>query len=141
MVHIVWTVLLIVIAIGDIQKRKIPDYLVIVGLVCGCLNAVYCEVPDVLHRLSGMAVSTMIFFVILFLAPGSFGGGDVKLSGVIGFYLGVELWMKSFVIAVMSAGVYVVYRIVWKKDGRKAEIAFGPFLCLGALIGTGYLLM
>lgn len=104
-------------------------------------ECVYCEVPDLFHCLSGIAVSTMIFFCILLLAPGSFGGGDVKLSGVIGFYLGAELWMKSFVIAVMSAGVYVIYRVLWKKEGRKAEIAFGPFLCLGALIGTGYLLM
>lgn len=134
MINVVWKLLLLLVAITDIKKKKIPDYLVISGLFCGVFKMIFVGNPSFIWCLGGMIVSTAVFFAILLLAPGSFGGGDIKISGVIGFYLGPALWIESFAIAILTAGVFVLAMFATKKRNRKKEIAFGPFLCLGAMI-------
>ena len=73
-------------------------------------------------------------FLILFFAPGSFGGGDVKLSLALGYYLGAEKWFYSFAIAIFLAGMVIVGKYISGKINKKEEIAFGPYLCLGAVL-------
>lgn len=136
MLDMVWTILMLLIGAFDSRKKKIPDFFVVFGMICGIVGAFCRKEPVLAERIAGMVISLAVFFGILFFAPGSFGGGDVKLSSVAGFYLGLELWGKSFVIAIMTAGIYAVYLVIRKKENRKQEIAFGPFLCLGALIVT-----
>ena len=46
--------------------------------------------------------------------------------------------MLAFVMAVFSAGIYVVWILVQKKVGYKTSFPFGPFLCLG--MATAYFL-
>lgn len=138
MLNIIWSVLLIAVAAEDMRKKKIPDNFIICGAVLGIVRVLTAGQYTTREAVMGMIASTTVFFIILMLAPGSFGGGDVKLSAVTGFYLGAGLWIKSFVIAVMTAGIYVVYLVIKERRERKSEIAFGPFLCLGALIITWY---
>ena len=82
--------------------------------------------------IAGMCIAFLFFFLILCIVPGSFGGGDVKLSVANGCYLGLKGWIESFVVAVFLAAFWILYRKICKKKGEEKEIAFGPFLCLGA---------
>ena len=68
--------------------------------------------------------------------PAGMGMGDVKLTGMMGLYLG-----SAVAPAVMSAlvlgslvGALIIARLGAEK-GRKTAIPFGPYLAIGGLIG------
>lgn len=83
---------------------------------------------------AGAFAAGLVFFLILLFAPASFGGGDVKLSVAIGYYLGAKRWFYSFAVAVFLVGAVIVGKYIFGKINRKEEIAFGPYLCLGAVV-------
>ena len=76
----------------------------------------------------------IFFLLILFLFPGSFGGGDVKFASVIGFFLGFEYSIVALEISLISGAVIGV--IYGMKTGMKLKmkIPFGPFLSLGLIV-------
>jgi leader peptidase (prepilin peptidase)/N-methyltransferase len=80
------------------------------------------------------------FYALLWLVyPAGMGLGDVKLSGVLGLYLGWLSW-SALVVGAASAfliGAVVSVAIVAAKGGnRKTKVPFGPFMLLGVLIAT-----
>jgi leader peptidase (prepilin peptidase)/N-methyltransferase len=63
------------------------------------------------------------------------GMGDVKLAGVMGLFLGLNV-IPALAIAFLS-GTVVGIAVMAKhgsKEGRKKGVPFGPFLALGGLI-------
>lgn len=116
------------ISIGDIKNKTINRKWIYALFFCGFWKGV------TLERFMGVGVAGIVFFLILFFAPGSFGGGDVKLSLALGYYLGAEKWFYSFAIAVFLAGMVIVGKYISGKINKKEEIAFGPYLCLGAVL-------
>lgn len=89
---------------------------------------------EIVLRLAGMGSGVVLFFLILMIVPGAFGGGDIKLSAANGLYLGLVPWLRSFAIAVMAAAIYILYMACRQQKIRGEEIAFGPFLCVGAVL-------
>jgi len=89
-------------------------------------------------------VGAFVTFLIIHLAsPRGMGFGDVRLSGVIGMFLG---WLSlghvalGLFLAFLLASAIGVGLIAVKLRTRKDHIPFGPFLALGAvlamLVGT-----
>lgn len=134
MLDAVWAGLLLSITYSDAKKKRIPDCLVAGVFVCGIFAMMFLERQEMLNRIGGLGISLLIFFIILFAAPGSFGGGDVKLSAANGLYLGAGLWLRSFMAAVLLAAIFIVASKLLRRERWKEEIAFGPFLCLGAAL-------
>lgn len=132
MLDAVWACLLLSITYADAKKKRIPDCLTAGVFLCGMSAMLFLERREMLNRIGGLGISLLVFFIILFAAPGSFGGGDVKLSAANGLYLGARLWIRSFVAAVLLAGIFIVACTLFKRERWKEEIAFGPYLCLGA---------
>jgi leader peptidase (prepilin peptidase)/N-methyltransferase len=64
------------------------------------------------------------------------GMGDVKLSAVLGLFLGREVAV-ALLAGVLAGAVVggVVMARVGVSAGRKTAIPFGPFLALGGVIG------
>lgn len=93
---------------------------ILLGAVCG----------------SGTLLVINILSILIFKKEGM-GFGDVKLMAPIGAMLGFPMVFASFFIAVMTAGVYIVF-LLFKKLFSKSEVSayfpFGPFLCIGAII-------
>ena len=114
------------ISIQDIKYRKIENKWIFALLVCGFCKGV------ALQWFAGAMAAGILFFILLIFVPGSFGGGDVKLSIAVGYYLGAEKWFYSFAVAIFSAGVVIVGKYILGKISKGEEIAFGPYLCLGA---------
>ncbi|HWP22756.1 MAG TPA: A24 family peptidase [Candidatus Binatia bacterium] len=97
-------------AFFDYQYRRIPNWLIVFGLVCGVgLNA---------FQNSGLLVDSLLGFVagigVLFLpfAFGWVGAGDVKLFGVIGALLGVSWLPRVFFYAAVAAGVIALAYVI-----------------------------
>jgi leader peptidase (prepilin peptidase)/N-methyltransferase len=83
------------------------------------------------------AVAAFTFFFLLHLAaPGGMGFGDVRLSFVLGLFLGWLGW--AYVLGGLFAGflygaVIGMVLIAFGKRGRRQHIPFGPFLAAGTM--------
>lgn len=80
-----------------------------------------------------------LFLVIHLISPRGMGFGDVRLSGVIGMFLGwlsVPHVLLGLFLAFLLASVIGVGLIAVKLRSRKDHIPFGPFLALGAVLAV-----
>lgn len=82
-------------------------------------------------------VLTLVYLAFAFVPGGGFGGGDVQLAPTIGLLLG---WFSvgHVVVGTMAAfvlgGVGAIVLLVTGRAGRRSAMAFGPFMCAGALV-------
>ena len=86
--------------------------------------------------LLGCVVISVPMLVLSMIVSGAFGGGDIKFTFAWGFFLGWRLSVLAFFLAVLIGGGYAVYLLAAGKKERKEHFAFGPFLCIGAMIAT-----
>jgi leader peptidase (prepilin peptidase)/N-methyltransferase len=90
------------------------------------------------HALIGLAVLWALYAVQHLFAPGAIGWGDVKLSGVLGLYLGwlgAPAWWLGVLAGFVLGGLYAAGLLITRRGSRKTEIPFGPFMLAGALAG------
>jgi leader peptidase (prepilin peptidase)/N-methyltransferase len=87
--------------------------------------------------LIGMVSLFGLYATLWFVYPAGMGLGDVKLSGVLGLYLGWLSW-RALVVGAASAflvgAVVSIAVVLFAGGGRKTKIPFGPFMLLGVLI-------
>ena len=64
---------------------------------------------------------------------GAFGGGDIRLLAVMGFYLGWKMCLVGTVTGFFFGGLQAVILLISGKVkfGERARIPFAPALCLG----------
>lgn len=123
-----------VITFIDIDTMEIPPVLNVCIFLIGVLSIWTIGGISIVDRIIGMfAVSVPLYVLALF---GGFGGGDVKLMFAAGFFLGWKAVVAGFFVGIIIGAVYAVYLLIKKLKGMKAEIAFGPFLCLGMAIAA-----
>ncbi|WP_226909825.1 prepilin peptidase [Georgenia ruanii] len=128
----------------DLAAYRLPD--VIVGpmypIFLGGL-AVATAVDGDWGRL-GRAVGAGVilaacYFVLAFISPAGLGLGDVKLSGLLGLFLGwlgwPELLLGSTAAFVLSAAFAIALLIARRAD-RHTAFPFGPWMVLGAVVGA-----
>ncbi|MEG0970808.1 MAG: A24 family peptidase, partial [Acidaminococcaceae bacterium] len=65
---------------------------------------------------------------------GGMGAGDVKLSFVLGVWLGFKASLVCLMLAFVVGGLVGVVLLATGLKTRKDPIPFGPYLCLGAYI-------
>lgn len=120
----------------DMAIMKISDkyhmlILIIAGISCFTMPGI-----TLASRAAGfVCVSVPLLFITL-IAPGAFGGGDIKLMAVCGVFLGWKNTLASAVIAVIFGGVWGIYLLAVRKKERKERFAFGACLCLGMALGV-----
>jgi leader peptidase (prepilin peptidase)/N-methyltransferase len=122
-----------VVSVTDLRSRLVPDPALLAALA---LSVPVCALSDpggLPERvLAGMGGGGFLLGAAL-LRPGAMGLGDVKLAGVLGFYLGarvIEALAIAFAIGSL-AGIVLIVRHGW--EARRRTIPFAPCLALGAL--------
>jgi leader peptidase (prepilin peptidase)/N-methyltransferase len=132
----------VALAVIDIDHKRLPDtltlpsYVVGVGLL-GLAALVHAGPGPFVRGLIGMAVLFTFYLVLVLIYPAGMGLGDVKLSGVLGLYLGFVGW-GALVVGAFAAfliGGVVGVGLLLAGAGRKAKIPFGPYMLAGALVG------
>ena len=81
------------------------------------------------------------YLVLALIAPANLGLGDVKLSGLIGAFLGWLGWSHAFVgtlAAFVLGGVFALFLVVAKRAHRHTAFAFGPWMVIGAAVGAAF---
>ena len=69
------------------------------------------------------------------------GGGDIKLFGMVGLFLGIKLGLLTILLSVYVGAIYGVATIIYSKIKKKefnSKIPYGPFISVGALISILY---
>ncbi|KQO97396.1 prepilin peptidase [Leifsonia sp. Leaf264] len=133
----------VALALIDIDTHRLPNAIVLPAYAVGVVAFVAAA------WLSGDWTSLVTagigllslggFYLVLFLiSPAWMGGGDVKLAGVLGLFLGFLGW-GPLVIGAFSAfllgGLFGVAVLIAKRGQRGQGIPFGPWMLLGAWIG------
>ena len=62
------------------------------------------------------------------------GGGDVKLLGMIGAWLGYKSVLVVIIFSSALGSLIGIGLMVWKGKNFKTAIPFGPFLAVAALV-------
>ncbi|GAA2159447.1 prepilin peptidase [Actinomadura napierensis] len=117
----------------------LPSYLIGFALLAAAVPVTAHGAVRLAHALVGMTVLWAFYFVQHFLLPHAMGGGDVKLAGVLGLYLGwlgEAAWVTGVVAGFLYGGVYSVTWLLLGRAGRKDELPYGPFMLAGALTGV-----
>lgn len=131
--------ILMMITVIDLFHMIIPDELSIGGLALGVLATFFTRDISWQDSLLGAALGAAIFLFIAFAyekmaKQEGLGGGDVKLLGMIGAWLGTHSVLFVIVISSALGSVVGIGLMVLQKKRLKMAIPFGPFLALAAVI-------
>jgi leader peptidase (prepilin peptidase)/N-methyltransferase len=119
----------------DLELRLLPDRLTGPAAVIALALGVALDPGGEPERLLAGAAAFAFFFAAALARPQGMGGGDVKLAGVLGLFLGREVAVAVFValLAGVLVGVFVMARR-GVAAGRRTAVPFGPFLALGGFV-------
>ena len=133
---LVLVTLLVPIALIDLDHRIIPNKLTLTGAVLAVGLGTALDPSGQPERLIAGAAAFAVFLLAMLAYPRGMGGGDVKLAGVLGLFLGAAVGPALF--AALIVGVVVGAAVIARlgvEAGRKTAVPFGPFLALGGVLG------
>jgi len=128
----------------DLDTRKLPDVIVLPSYIVGivlltAVSLLRWDFGALIIAGIGLAALWVFYFALAVIRPGGMGFGDVKLSGVIGLYLG-WVGVGSLIVGAFSAfllgGVFSIVLVISRGAGRKTAIPFGPWMIAGAGVGV-----
>jgi leader peptidase (prepilin peptidase) / N-methyltransferase len=128
----------------DIRQHRLPNAIVLplypVGLLLFSMQAAASgRWADVHRGVWAMGVALAIYGGLALLHRSGMGMGDVKLSGVLGLYLGYLGW-GQFVVGLVAAftlgSIAGLILMAARRAHRASAIPFGPFMLAGAVVGA-----
>lgn len=142
--YVFLTCALLVATFVDFKEQIIPDEVNYVGMIVGCLmGLLFPQLHDTNHHVTGFGYAVLgllagggsIYITAIIgdfiFKKESMGGGDIKLMGMIGAFLGWKYALLTFFVAPFLGSVIGLYVKYVKKE---EIIPYGPFLSGAALI-------
>ncbi|HBV97066.1 MAG: peptidase A24 [Peptococcaceae bacterium BICA1-7] len=127
---------LVVVSFVDFDTLLIPDRVLITAVALGAPALWLTSKERLLDGVAGFFGAGLIMLAISLAARGGMGGGDVKLSAAIGFFIGwpdvLVVLFLSFMIGALAGAVLLALG----KKKRKDAVPFGPFLAMGGVAGA-----
>ena len=132
----------VALAFIDARHKRLPNALTLpsypAALVLLGIGAVFLPGGGrhLVDSLIGMAAALLFFVLQAFIYPAGIGWGDVKLSGVLGLYLG---WFGASALLIGLFGGYLLAAaaaiglLLAGRATRKSLLPFGPFLLASSL--------
>jgi leader peptidase (prepilin peptidase)/N-methyltransferase len=134
---VVLILLVVPIALIDLEHRIIPNKLTALGAVLALVVGVALDPSGEPERLIAGAAAGGFLLLAALAYPGGMGMGDVKLAAVLGLLLGRAVAPAILIALVcgVTVGMFVIAR-KGTREGRKTAVPFGPFLAVGALVSV-----
>jgi leader peptidase (prepilin peptidase)/N-methyltransferase len=134
-IGLVFVAMLAVVTLTDLERRIIPDVVLVAGAVACLAIALPTDPGGVPERLIAAAAAGGLFFLVALAYPAGMGLGDVKLAATMGLFLGRAV--APAILAALLAGSVVGLALIARHGAgaRKMAIPFGPFLALGGVVG------
>jgi leader peptidase (prepilin peptidase)/N-methyltransferase len=134
--YLVFGAVAVALTLIDLDVHRLPN--VIVGPaypVLAVLLALGADRGTLVRATLGTAVLLAFFLLVVLLAPGAMGFGDVKLAGVVGGMTAFLSW-GAFLTAAFGAfllgAVAGLILIAGGRAGRRSAVPFGPFMLVAA---------
>jgi leader peptidase (prepilin peptidase)/N-methyltransferase len=134
-IGLVFVAVLAIVTLTDLERRIIPNKVLIVGAVLCLLIAIPTDSGGVPERLIAAAAAGGVFFLVALAYPAGMGLGDVKLAATMGLFLGRAVGPAILVALLAGSLVGVALLARYGSRARKMAIPFGPFLALGGVVG------
>lgn len=132
---LVFVTTLLAITLTDLDRRVIPNRVLLVAAVAGVAIAAVGDPSSLPERAIAAAAAGGGLFLVALAYPRGMGLGDVKLAAVMGLFLGRNV-APAILVALFAGSVVGLALIARHGAGaRKLAIPFGPFLALGGIVG------
>ena len=88
---------------------------------------------------ASFGITLVLFALLAAISRGGIGGGDVRLAPVLAMFLG---WLGASHVYIglgsgfILGGVVAAGMLITRRASTSTRIAFGPFLCIGAVIAV-----
>ena len=132
-------------AVRDMRSRVVPNRFLLLLLAVRCVLFLpeLLLYPDyrmqfLLSAAEGALLGMAILAIGNVICRHGMGMGDIKLFGVIGFYVGPVTVVAAMFVSLCFAAVYSIVLLCRKRIGARDEIAFVPFVFAG-LVTAGLL--
>jgi leader peptidase (prepilin peptidase)/N-methyltransferase len=133
----------IVLTVIDLDVHRLPNSIVLTAypvaiLLLGGASVLAAGWSQLIRAAIGLAALYLFYALLRLIRPAGMGGGDVKLAGVLGLYLGWLGWPALIVgafAAFLLGGVFGIILLVTRRAGRRTAIPFGPWMLAGAWVG------
>lgn len=130
---------LVIIDIRSLRlPRRITYWTAALGIPLMAMEAVRIDQPErISAAVVGGALALLGMGVLYLVSRGSLGDGDVRLSPLLGMYLGwtnTFLLISGFFLAFVLGAMVGVMLMVAGRAGRRSALPFGPFLAIGTVI-------
>lgn len=130
------TSLLLVIGIIDLKTKYVYRSTTITGAISGTIFLIFNwiitkEFP--LNYFLGAIIGFTIIYIIV-IVTGGMGEGDIEILAICGLFLGTKNIFLVLFLSFIFGGIISIILLIRKQKGRKDEIAFGPYIVLGAFV-------
>jgi len=126
----------------DLKTKRLPRQIIYVTAAIGipllCVAALARHEPRRMWMMALGAAIELAFMGIVYIASrGGMGDGDVRLSPLLGAYLG---WLNPGLVPVglfigfLTGAIVGVAMMASGRAGRKTAVPFGPFLAFGTIV-------
>jgi leader peptidase (prepilin peptidase)/N-methyltransferase len=132
---LVFVTMLLAITLTDLERRVIPNKILIVAAVLGVAIAAATDPGSLPERAIAAAAAGGLLFLAALAYPRGMGLGDVKLAAVMGLFLGRNVAPAILVALLAGSVVGLAMMARHGAAARKRAIPFGPFLALGGVVG------
>ena len=125
----------------DMIEHRVPNKMLAIMLLCwmGLVGMemfinIYRAMETVFfHGISGL-IAVVIFLITYFISHRKLGLGDVKLSFIMGLYLGNNMIIAAIFYGTVLCCIYSIVQVARKKLSMKDGVPMVPFLFFGSLI-------
>lgn len=130
------TSLLLVIGIIDLKTKYVYRSTTITGAIIGTVFFIFNwistkEFP--FNYFLGAIIGFTIIYIIV-IVTGGMGEGDIEIVAICGLFLGIKNILLVIFLSFIFGGIISSILLLRRQKGRKDEIAFGPYIVLGALV-------
>ncbi len=116
-----------ILSLIDIRTRKIPQWLLILGMLMAVITKSICKNISIILIISGVAIG-LLFCMISKTTGEKLGVGDSYVITLIGAFTGMWNLLQILCYAFLFSACYSAAILIIKKFNRKIQIPFIPFL-------------
>lgn len=126
--------LMVVVAAIDLEHRIVPNRILLPALIWGVPASLVVQSGRVPEQLIAAAAAGGLLLLAALAYPAGMGMGDVKLAGVMGFYLGRSVAPALLIGFALGAFVGIAIMVREGRAARKKALPFAPFLAMGGAL-------
>ncbi len=131
---------LLVVAVYDFQQRRVPNWLVLAGVVLAAAALALGSNPFETGWQSSLLGAAVGFGCLLFFyANGMMGAGDVKVAGVLGLWVGLPGLLPIWIASSLLAGAHGLLWLLLRRHAlfpQFASFLFRPSAATGEMSAT-----